>query len=345
MTTMMKHYYVVAPGAIGCIEEPVPIPGPGQVQVRVTHTAISPGSNVYIFQTGSYTGQWEGNPQECIYMGAGVVSALGEGVKDLRIGDRVSVGGIGHQAVAVADRSRVHKLPDGVGTEEASLSYLAGWAVSALHLGRYAAAETVVVVGLGLVGASAALVADMMGARVIGIDVAPERLAFGRTLGLHGVVDGSDPAAAEQVAAVAGLRGVDLVLETSGSWSGFEQAFSLCRDYSRIALMGLYRRTPGVEQALRMHQMLYGFPSKLHYKKIEIVGCGYDPETALPDAPYSFTREGNYAYLLEQAGRGRINLKKLITHRFPASDVEVVLQRFADGDRHMVGAVFAWEDA
>ncbi|MCC6944387.1 MAG: zinc-binding dehydrogenase [Thermomicrobiales bacterium] len=344
MTAMMKHYYVVAPGEIGCIEEPVPAPGAGEVQVRITHTAISPGSNVYIYQTGSYTGQWEGKPQECIYMGAGVVSALGEGVTELQIGDAVSVGGVGHQAYAVAPLSRVHKLPEGVSTEEGSLSYLSGWAVSALHLGRYAAAETVLVVGLGLVGASAALAADMMGARVIGVDVAPERVAYGRQLGLTAIIDGAGPDAVDQIGAAAGKRGVDLILETSGSWSGFELAFNACRDYTRIALMGLYRRTPSAEQALRMHQMLYGFPSKLHYKKIDIVGCGYDPENALPDSPFTFTRGGNYSYLLEQAGRGKIDLTKLVTHRFESSEVGDVLQRFAEGDRSMVGAVFSWQD-
>ena len=178
--------------------------------------------------------------------------------------------------------ARFTSLTGGVGLgRAASLSYLAGWAVSALHLGRYAAAETVVVVGLGLVGASTALVADMMGARVIGIDVAPERIDFAQSLGLTAVVQGGNQIPSPEIAEAAGPRGVDLVLETSGAWSGFEQAFSICREYSRIALMGLYRRTPTADYALKLHQMLYGFPSKLHYKKIDIVGCGYDPEETL----------------------------------------------------------------
>jgi threonine dehydrogenase-like Zn-dependent dehydrogenase len=340
----VKHYYVVEPGRIGAIEEPVPEPGPGQAQVRVTHTATSPGSNVYIFQTGSYTGVWEGVPQECIYMGSGVVTALGEGVEHLAVGDRVAMNGIGHQEYAVVAGDRAHRIPDSVDAAGASVSYLAGWAVSALHLGRYAAAETVAVVGLGLVGASAALVADLMGARVIGIDVAPERGAFGETLGLTAVIDGSTADADEVVAMAAGPRGVDLILETSGAWTGFEQAFTIARDYTRIALMGLYRRPPSGAYALELHKMLYGFPSKLHYKKIDIVGCGYDPESAPPDGPYTFTREGNYAYLLEQAGRGKIDLGKLVTHTFAADEIESVLQRFADGDKSMIGAVFTWDE-
>lgn len=338
----MKHYYITAPGVIGCVEEPIPEPGPGEVQVRVTHTAISPGSNVYIFQTGSYTGDWEGKPQDCIYMGAGVVSKLGDGVEGLAAGNTVSMNGIGHQEYAVVPARRAHKLPATVSPEAASLSYLAGWAVSALHLGRYAAAENVAVIGLGLVGSSAALVAELMGARVLAIDIAPERVAFGSGLGLGAVVQADDPQAERQIAEFVGSRGVDLVLETSGAWSGFEQAFSLAREYTRIALMGLYRRPPAAGYALKLHQMLYSFPSKLHYKKIDIIGCGYDPEETLQDAPYTFTRESNYAYLLEQAGRGKIDLSKLVTHRFRPDEVETVLQRFAGGEKGMIGAVFDW---
>ncbi len=339
----MKHYYVIAPGQIGLIEESIPEPGPGEVQLRVTHTAISPGSNVYIYQTGSYTGEWLGTPQECMYMGAGVITKLGDGVESVEVGDRVAINGIGHQEYAVAPARKAQRIPPSVSSEAASASYLAGWAVSTLHLGKYAAGETVAVVGLGLVGASTALVADMMGARVIGIDVAPERIDYARTLGLTAVVQGGLPNSSDDILAVAGSRGVDLVMETSGAWSGFEQAFSLCREYSRIALMGLYRRTPTAEYALKLHQMLYGFPSKLHYKKIDIVGCGYDPEEALPDSPYTFTREGNYAYLLEQAGRGKIDLEKLVTHRFTADEAGSVLDAFSKGDRSMIGAVFSWD--
>lgn len=340
--TMMKHYYVTAPGTIEQLAEPVPVPGPGEVQLRITHTAISPGSNVYIYQTGSYSGSAESVPQECVYMGAGIVSQLGTGVTGLSVGNPVAMNGIGHQEYAVLPAAKVHRLPGGVSSEAASLSYLAGWAVSALHLGDYAAAETVAVVGLGLVGASAALVADMMGARVLAIDTAPERVAHGATLGLGEVVQGGTPSAADEIAAFVGDRGVDLVLETSGAWSGFEQAFSLARDYTRIALMGLYRRPPAAEQALQMHQALYDFPSKLHYQKVKIVGCGYDPEEALAGAPVTFTREANYAYLLEQAGRGKIDLAKLVTHRFRPEEIEPVLQRFLHGDKSMIGAIFDW---
>lgn len=340
----MKHYYITGPETIACFDEPVPMPGPAEVQVRITHTAISPGSNVYAFRhamTGIPTGPRTDNRQDCVYMGSGIVTALGEGVSELAVGDAVALSGNGHAEYAVLPANRAYRLPPGVDPRDASLSYLAGWAVSALHLGRYAAAENVVVVGLGLVGASAAIVADMMGARVVGIDIDPARRSAAESLGLGLVAAPDDRRIREYV----GERGVDLILETSGVWSGFRTAFELARDYSRIALMGIYRDLPSGETALGLHRMLYSFPSKLHYQKIEIIGCGYDPETALPGANYTFTRDANYRYLLEQMGRGKIPIGRLVSEVFRPDEVQAVFERFVAGDKTLIGAVFDWTGA
>ena len=121
-------------------------------------------------------------------MAAGVIDSAGAGVEPSRIGERVVLSGVGHQAFGVIRADRAIAIPDGCSSREASLAYLASWSVSALHLGEYAAGETVVVVGMGLVGASAALVADLMGARVLALDADPQRTAFASGLGLGGTV-------------------------------------------------------------------------------------------------------------------------------------------------------------
>lgn len=337
----MKHYYITGPQQIAAFDEPVPAPGPGEIQVRITHTAISPGSNVYAFRnamSGIATGPQANNRQDCVYMGSGVVTALGDGVTTLAVGDPVALSGNGHAEYAVLPANRAYPLPAGVDPRDASLSYLAGWAVSALHLGRYAMAENVVVVGLGLVGASAALVADMAGARVVGIDVDPTRRAAAEALGLGLVAAPGDPRIRDFV----GPRGVDLVLETAGVWAGFRTAFELARDYSRIVLMGIYRDLPSPETAVGLHQMLYSFPSKLHYQKIDVIGAGYDPETALPGANYTFTRDSNYIYLLEQIGRGKLPIGRLVSEVFRPDEVQSVFDRFVAGDKSLIGAVFDW---
>ncbi|MER3438329.1 MAG: hypothetical protein C4346_12510 [Chloroflexota bacterium] len=77
-------------------------------------------------------------------MGSGIVEAAGEGVTGLAPGDRVAMIGVGHQAYAALPAEQVQKVPDGFSLRDASLSYLAAWSLSALHLAGYRAAETAV---------------------------------------------------------------------------------------------------------------------------------------------------------------------------------------------------------
>jgi threonine dehydrogenase-like Zn-dependent dehydrogenase len=338
----MKHWYVTGPERIEVIDEPVPTPGPGQVLARITHSAISPGSNVHVYRTGTYKPAWDGERTEALYMTAGVIEAAGEGVYPGRVGQRVVLSGLGHQEYGAVPEERAILIPDGLSSRDASLAYLCSWSVSALHLGEYAAAETVVVVGMGLVGASAALVADLNGARVLALDADPTRVAFARALGLGAVEHVGSDGAAERIAAFLGEAGPDLIIETSGSWHGFRQAVNLARDYSRIAVMGIYRDPPPAELGLTLFGETFGFPSKFHYQRIKIIGCGSDPDTIAEPMPRMATKRRNFNYVLEQAARGRLPLGKLVTQTLPAGQIENALAAMARGDKSNVGVVFEW---
>jgi threonine dehydrogenase-like Zn-dependent dehydrogenase len=323
-------------------EEPIPEPAPGAVLVRIAWTALSPGSNTHQFTTGGYRGS-PGDPEDILYMATGVVERLGAGVGSLAPGDRVVLT-TGHQGYAAVDAARVHRLPAGLGLREAALAYLSSWSVSALHLGRYAAAETVAVIGQGLVGLSAALVADLMGARALALEADPARAAFARSLGHATVIEpGAAGAAETRVAFLAASgSGPDLVLETSGSWTGLRAAIDLARDFTRIAIMGIYRQPPPAELGLDLFHALNRFPSRFHYRRIELIGVGSDPETVVAPNRSLATTGSNFRYVLEQAARGRLPLGRLVTHVLPPDQIGAALERLAAGDRSLVGVVFDW---
>jgi threonine dehydrogenase-like Zn-dependent dehydrogenase len=337
----MRHYYVTGPERIELVEEPIPEPGAGQVLVKLAYTALSPGSNLYVYRTGGYGGRSAGR-EEAVYMGSGVVARVGEGVTGYAAGDRVAMVGVGHQEYAVVDVDRLGRVGDGLDLRDAAISYLTAWSVSALHLGHYAAAETVVVVGLGLVGLSAALMADQMGARVLGIEVDPVRLAFARGLGFGPVASPEDT---DLIRERLGETGADLILETSGSWHGFKRAVALARDWTRIAVMGIYREPPPADLALDLHALLYTFPSKFHYQRLQIIGCGYDPPEVTAPNPHLATPRRNFAYTLERAAEGKLPLGKLVSHMVKADEIEAVLRKMTAGDRGYVGVVFDWTGA
>jgi threonine dehydrogenase-like Zn-dependent dehydrogenase len=184
--------------------------------------------------------------------------------------------------------------------------------------------------------------ADVMGARVRALDVSPERVAFARGLGLGAVEQPGADGAQQRIASYLGSNGPDLIFEASGAWQGLRLAMELARDYTRIALMGIYRQPPPSDLALELFHQAYDFPSKLHYKRLQIIGCGYDPEVIGAPSPRMATREGNFTYTLEQAGRRRLPLGKLISHVVPADQIQPILDRFVAGDKSLVGVVFDW---
>jgi threonine dehydrogenase-like Zn-dependent dehydrogenase len=142
-----------------------------------------------------------------------------------------------------------------------------------------------------------------------------------------------------------GEAGPDLIIETSGSWHGMRQAIALARDYTRIAVMGIYRTPPPPELGALLFGEAFAFPSKFHYQRLQIIGIGSDPESLAEPMPRTATRSRNFAYVLEQAARGKIPLGKLVTNEFPADQIEPVIARFAGGDRSMVGVVFDWQSS
>ena len=220
------------------------------------------------------------------------------------------------------------------------MSYLPSWAVSVLHLGRYRAAETVAVVGLGLVGASAALVADLAGARVLALDVDERRLGLAtERFGLLSVAHPDDQGA---IARVLNPLGPDLVIETTGAWGGFRQAITLAREFTRIAVMGIYRTPPPPDVGEAIHGQLFTFPAKFHYKRLEIIGCGADPASIRMPAPQTATPGSNWVYVLEQAARGRLRLGQLVTDVLPPAAIGDALDRLAGGETSMLGVVFDW---
>jgi threonine dehydrogenase-like Zn-dependent dehydrogenase len=217
--------------------------------------------------------------------------------------------------------------------------------VGALHLAAYRAAETVVVVGQGLVGASTALVADRMGARVLALDVAEERAEYGRRLGAGAVEQPGSPGAEDRIAAFLGASGPDLILETTGSWHGLRQAIELARDWTRIGIMGIYRTPPPPDLGLELFGLLTSYPSKFHYQRLQIIGMGGDPDVVVAPNPHLATRSTNFAYVLEQAALGKLRLDRLITHTLPAAAIEDAFERLDGGDLTMAGVVFDWPTA
>ncbi len=175
-------------------------PGSGQVQLR--HTAIGLNYLDTYYRSGAYPLPL---PSGLGFEAAGVVEAVGDGVTNLKEGDRVAYGAgpLGSYSQARnMPANRLSKLPDTISDETAAAMMLKGMTVRYLLRETYKvkAGDTIlwhaVAGGVGLI---AVQWAKHLGARVIGTTSSPEKAALAKSFGCDEVINYTEENVAERV--------------------------------------------------------------------------------------------------------------------------------------------------
>lgn len=204
------------PGVLKLEDVPAPQPGRGQVVVRVQAIGVNP-VDTYI-----RSGMYPSAPPLPYTPGtdaAGVIEAVGEGVEQLRAGARVYVAGTlsgAYAESALCEESQVHTLPEHVSFAQGAAVFVPyATAYRALYQrARAAAGETVLVHGAsGGVGTAAVQIARAGGMIVIGTGGTEQGRSLIKEQGAQHVLDHHAPGYLDQLLALMGGRGVDVVLE------------------------------------------------------------------------------------------------------------------------------------
>ena len=254
------------------------------------------------------------------YCNVGVALEVGGEVSDFLAGDRVASNGKHAEVVSVPGKLCA-KVPDDVDDEEAAFTVVGSIALQSIRLVQPTLGEIVVVSGLGLIGLMAVQLLRTNGCRVLGIDLRPDRLALAKQFGAEVV----DLSASDNPVAVAHTlsagHGVDAVIIAAATKSSepVHQAAQMCRKRGRIVLVG----TTGLELSR----------ADFYEKELTFqVSCSYGPgrydpkyEEAGQDYPIGFVRwteQRNFEAVLDLMADGRLDVKPLISHRFPIDDAE-----------------------
>jgi len=257
------------------------------------------------------------------YSTAGRVVAVGDGVRDLGVGDRVACAGAGfanHAELNFVPRNLAARVPPGVEPKHAAAATLGAIALHGVRTADVRLGEVVVVVGLGLLGQLAVQMLAASGARVVGVDLDPARAQLARALGAADVVAGDE----DPEPVVRGLtsgHGADAALVCAGSDSSEPLALAarLCRRRGIVTLVG----ATGMELDRRTF-----YEKELSFRMSTSYGPGrYDPlyEERGIDYPYPYVRwtEGrNLSAVLDLIATGAVKLDPLLTHSFDIADAE-----------------------
>jgi NADPH:quinone reductase len=319
------------PSVLRLVDRDVTEPEPGEVRVRVVVSGVNPTD--WKSRLGSGDGAAPPFPEVTPNQdGAGVVDALGEGVDDLDVGDRVWVFLAGHQRPTGTAQQytnlpadRVVRLPAGTSFDiGASLGVPAMTAYRSLtisedgpqrlHPGALDGKVVLVAGGAGAVGHAAIQLARWAGATVITTISGPAKAALATAAGAHHVINYRDEDAASAIKKLA-PDGVDLVVEVALATNS-QLNIDVAKPRTSIAI---YANDGGGELRLDVRQNMI---KNLRYQFVMLYTVGKAALTAAVD-DITLALGDEALPVGENAG--------LPLHRFPLANTADAHQAVQDG--------------
>jgi L-iditol 2-dehydrogenase len=307
--------------------ETVPVPqiGPGEMLLRV-HSCGVCGTDLKKISTGSHSA-----PRIFGHETSGMVAAVGEGVREYRVGDRVMVfhhipcrhcfycenktfaqcttykkvgctagfepsGGGFAEYVRVMDWIVQHgtvRIPENVSYEQACFVEPVNTCMKGIEALQLRRGETVLTIGQGPIGIILSVLARRAGASLITSDLYPERLRIGSSFGLDLTIDASRANVVKRVRELTEGRGADAVILAVGSNSLIRAAMDAARPGGRVLLF-----------AQTQHGEAVIDPAAVCVDEKTLVGS-YSASVDLQQESMQFVM-----------GR-EMDLERLISHRFP----------------------------
>ncbi len=223
MTKVVRVHRIGGPEVLQIEDLPLAKPGKGEALVR--HTAIGLNYIDTYFRSGLYPAPL---PVGIGMEGAGVVEAVGPGVKDIKKGDRVAYAGRPNGSYAearVMPADILVKIPKGVSDEQAAAMMLQGMTVEYLLRRTYKLKKGEICLlhaAAGGVGLIFCQWAKAIGAKVIGVVSSDEKAALAKKHGATWTVVSSRENFVERVKAITKGKGVPVVYDSVGkdTWSG-----------------------------------------------------------------------------------------------------------------------------
>ena len=216
---------------------PLAAPGPGQVALRQTAIGLNfidtyQRSGLYPMQTPFVAGN----------EGAGVITALGEGVTEFKLGDRVvyqgQIGAYATERLAAADR--MVPIPDSIDDQTAAAILLKGLTAYYLLFQTWPLAKGETILwhaAAGGTGLIATQWAKALGATVIGTAGSDEKTALAKAHGCDHVINYNTEDFAARVREITDGRGVDVVYDGVGK-ATFEKSLDCLRPRGLLASFG-----------------------------------------------------------------------------------------------------------
>ena len=252
------------------------------------------------------------------YCNVGKVIAVGNGVDDIAIGDRVASNGP-HAEYVCIPKNLVIKIPENITDDAASFTVIGSIGLQGVRLANPTFGETIVVIGLGLIGLITAQLLKANGCKVIGFDFDDSKIALAKQLGIDAVNPGIGLDQVTYVYNETNNLGADAIIITASSKTNdiISQSAKMSRKRGRIILVGVI--------GLDISRADF-YEKELTFQ----VSCSYGPgrneddyEQKGIDYPLAFVRwteRRNFETILNAISSNKILVEPLITERVLLED-------------------------
>lgn len=263
-----------------------------------------------------------GQPMPLGYCNVGKVVAVGHGVTEFQIGDRVASNGP-HAEYVCVPQNLVAKVPDNVSDEEAAFTVIGSIGLQGIRNLNPQLGETIVVTGLGLVGLVTAQLLKANGCNVIGIDFDQQKVDIAKEKGIIAInpATGVDPVSfVEENTDNVGADGVIITASAKGD-EIIHQACQMSRKRGRIVLVGVIgmnmRRDDFYKKELSF-QVSCSYGAGRYDEEYEQKGHDYP-------LPYvRWTEKRNFQAILNAISNGGLDVKSLITEVIELENYEEI---------------------
>ena len=263
-----------------------------------------------------------GQPLALGYCNVGKVVAVGKNVNEFSVGDRVASNG-NHAEYVCVPKNLVAKIPNNVKDEEATFTVVGAIGLHGIRLLQPTFGETIVVIGLGLIGLITAELLLANGCNVIGFDFDSEKIRIAKLKGIIAINPGEGTDQVKFVKSYTSAVGADGVIITASNKNNeiISQSAKMCRKRGRIILVGVVgldiSRADFYEKEISF-QVSCSYGAGRYDEQYEQKGHDY------PIGYVRWTEKRNFEAVLNAISKKTLDVSPLITDRVSLNDFQKI---------------------
>jgi threonine dehydrogenase-like Zn-dependent dehydrogenase len=161
-------------------------------------------------------------------------------------------------------------------------------------------------------------------------------MEMARRMGAHAAFASDDPDLAAKLDRFTGGDGIDLVILTANPWPAYRTALEVVRPNGRVAIVALTGRG---EKPLDFNPLAMDL---FYAKGISLIAVSEQDGYLYPIRGERFSGERACAHVLSLMAEGRLEPKRLVTHRFKYQDMAEAYEMAYRREKEMLGVIFQW---